>query len=58
MARCGWHEQALRGAVAIYDDRLDLLEHDDSSPLGVRQRRHFESQPCIRATASRRLSQP
>lgn len=35
--RCGgWDDDALRGAVAIYDDPLDLLEHYDRSPLGAR----------------------
>lgn len=33
--RCGgWSDQALAGAVAIYDDPADLLAHYDSSPLG------------------------
>ena len=33
--RCGgwWNDQALGGAVAIYDDPADLLAHYDESPL-------------------------
>lgn len=43
--RCGgWDDASLSGAVAIYDDPMDLLEHYDQSPLAagaVRgQRRH------------------
>ena len=35
--RCGgwWSNDALAGAVAIYDDPADLLAHFDESPLGV-----------------------
>jgi HAD superfamily hydrolase (TIGR01509 family) len=29
----GWHDSDLRGAVAIYDDPADLLEHYDVSPF-------------------------
>lgn len=33
--RCGgWGDEDLRGAVAVYDDPADLLEHFDSSPFG------------------------
>ena len=33
--RCGgWDDEALRGAVAIYDDPADLLAHYEESPLG------------------------
>ena len=32
--RCGgWNDKDLQGAIAIYDDPADLLEHYDSSPL-------------------------
>jgi HAD superfamily hydrolase (TIGR01509 family) len=32
--RCGgWDDEALRGAIAIYDDPADLLAHYNSSPL-------------------------
>jgi HAD superfamily hydrolase (TIGR01509 family) len=32
--RCGgWNDDALKGAIAIYDDPADLLAHYDSSPL-------------------------
>jgi phosphoglycolate phosphatase-like HAD superfamily hydrolase len=33
--RCGgwWSDEALRGAVALYDDPADLLAHFDESPL-------------------------
>ena len=34
--RCGgWGDDDLAGAVAIYDDPADLLEHYDSSPLAT-----------------------
>jgi HAD superfamily hydrolase (TIGR01509 family) len=34
--RCGgWDDDALRGAVAIYDHPADLLAHYDESPLGT-----------------------
>jgi HAD superfamily hydrolase (TIGR01509 family) len=35
--RCGggWGDDALAGAVAIYDDPADLLAHFDESPLGA-----------------------
>lgn len=33
--RCGgWNDEALKGAIAIYDDPADLLAHYDQSPLG------------------------
>lgn len=33
--RCGgWGDAELRGAVAVYDDPADLLEHFDESPVG------------------------
>jgi HAD superfamily hydrolase (TIGR01509 family) len=33
--RCGgWHDHTLEGAIAVYCDPADLLEHYDSSPLG------------------------
>ena len=33
--RCGgWSDPELRGALAIYDDPADLLDHYDTSPLG------------------------
>jgi HAD superfamily hydrolase (TIGR01509 family) len=33
--RCGgWDDEGLRGALAVYQDPADLLEHYDSSPLG------------------------
>lgn len=33
--RCGgWGDEDLRGAVAVYDDPADLLEHFDESPVG------------------------
>ncbi len=32
--RCGgWHDEALKGALAVYDDPADLLAHLDASPL-------------------------
>jgi HAD superfamily hydrolase (TIGR01509 family) len=30
----GWDDESLRGAVAIYDDPADLLDHFDESPVG------------------------
>jgi HAD superfamily hydrolase (TIGR01549 family) len=34
--RCGgWDDEALAGALAVYDDPADLLAHFDTSPLGV-----------------------
>jgi HAD superfamily hydrolase (TIGR01509 family) len=34
--RCGgWSDDALRGAIAIYDHPADLLAHFDASPLAV-----------------------
>ncbi len=30
----GWSDSDLHGAVAIYDDPRDLLEHYEASPLG------------------------
>lgn len=33
--RCGgWGDEELRGALAVYEDPADLLEHYDESPLG------------------------
>lgn len=33
--RCGgWDDEALAGALAVYDDPADLLAHFDTSPLG------------------------
>lgn len=35
--RCGgWHDKDLEGAIAIYDDPADLLEHYEESPIGKR----------------------
>ncbi|HTI13160.1 MAG TPA: HAD family hydrolase [Dictyobacter sp.] len=33
----GWSDQDLQGAIAIYDDPLDLLQHFDQSPLANQQ---------------------
>lgn len=34
--RCGgWSDRDLKGAIAIYNDPADLLEHYDTSPLGA-----------------------
>jgi phosphoglycolate phosphatase-like HAD superfamily hydrolase len=36
--RCGgWSSEALRGAIAVYDDPADLLAHYDESPLAPQQ---------------------
>jgi phosphoglycolate phosphatase-like HAD superfamily hydrolase len=41
--RCGgWHDGDLRGAVAIYDDPVDLLAHYEQSPLVGDQNRPRE----------------
>lgn len=31
----GWDDEALAGALAVYDDPADLLAHFDTSPLGA-----------------------
>jgi HAD superfamily hydrolase (TIGR01509 family) len=31
--RCGGHDADLRGAIAVYDDPADLLDHLDQTPL-------------------------
>jgi HAD superfamily hydrolase (TIGR01509 family) len=33
--RCGGHDRDLEGAIAVYDDPADILEHFESSPFAV-----------------------
>jgi HAD superfamily hydrolase (TIGR01509 family) len=32
--RCGGHDDDLKGALAVYDDPVDILRHWDETPLG------------------------
>ncbi len=45
--RCGgwWDDQALGGAVAIYNDPADLLSQYDESPLAVARGTQGEGRP-------------
>lgn len=43
--RCGgWDDDALRGAIAIYDDPADLLAHLDESPLMAGEKEESSSE--------------